>query len=317
MRQRIALILLCLLLAGCGSQAAEEPARRTVFAMDTVMNLAAYGDRAEDALDAAEAELHRLDALLARGDENSAVYALNHGTATPDPELSGLVDEACEVAAATDGAFDPYLGAVLDLWGFGSGAGEHRVPAQEELAAAPPLLDLGGIAKGLAGEYVRDVFEAYHVTGAVADLGGDVALCGSKPGRAPWRVAVRDPADGSAYLGVLETAGGVYAATSGVYERYFEQDGARYHHIIDPRTGRPADSGVVSATVVCESGVWADALATACCVLGADGALALRARLADTAAFDLILVTEDGRVLCACEGFTGETGNGYTYETIT
>lgn len=315
MRKRIVLILLCLLLAGCGEQTAAEPVRRTVFAMDTVMNLAAYGDGAADALDAAEAELYRLDALLARGSEGSAVYAYNHGGGT-DAELAALLDEAEEIAAATDGAFDPYLGAVLDLWGFGSGAGEHRVPTEAELAAAPRLLDLGGVAKGLSGEYVRDILEAYHVTGAVIDLGGDVALLGAKPDGATWRVAVKDPVDGGAYLGVLATAGGVYAATSGVYERYFEENGVRYHHILDPKTGYPAASGVVSATVVCESGVWADALATACCVLGADASLDLRARLADTAAFDLILVTEDGDVYYTCDGFTPETGNGYTYEKI-
>ena len=314
MKRLLFVLLPALFLVGCGKPP-EAPARRTVFAMDTVMNLAAYGGDAEAALDAAEAELRRLDALLARGEEGSAVYAYNRGAAA-DAELAALIGRAEEIAAATDGAFDPYLGAVLDLWGFGSGAGEHRVPARAELDAAARLLDLGGIAKGLAGESLRAVMEAYRVDGAALDLGGDVAVLGSKGDGSGWRVAVKDPAGAGAYLGVLETAGGVYAATSGVYERYFEANGVRYHHILDPKTGFPADSGVVSATVVCESGVWADALATACCVLGADASLQLRERLADTVRFDLILVTEGGEALYTCEGFTPETGNGYHYRRI-
>ena len=307
----LALTILCLTLVGCGGRAAA-PLTRTVYAMDTVMTLTVYGG-GEAALDAAEAELYRLDALLARGIETSAVYRLNHGTATPDPELSGLLDETGTIAAATDGAFDAYLGAVLDLWGFGSGAGEHRVPAADELAAAPALLDLGGVAKGYAGQRVRELLRENGAEGAVVDLGGDVALLGGKPDGSPWRVAVKDPAGGSAYLGVLETDGGVYAATSGVYERYFEENGVRYHHIIDPHTGCPADSGVVSATVLCADGVWADALATACCVLGAEASLALRAELAGRMPFELILVTDGGEVLYTCGGFEPGAGLGYRY----
>lgn len=317
MRKRVFIILLCCLiaLAGCGNRSDEAPHTRTVFAMDTVMNLTAYGKNDDKALSAAEQELYRLDALLARGDEGSAVYAYNHGETSDDAAFEALLAEAERISDATDGAFDPYLGGVLDLWGFGSGAGEHRVPAAAELAAAPRLLDLGGVAKGYAGERVREVFADNGVASAVIDLGGDVALLGQKPDGSDWRVAIKDPADAGAYLGILETAGDVYVATSGVYERYFEENGARYHHIIDPKTGRPADSDLVSATVICADGVWADALATACCVVGADGALELREIVAEALSIDLILVTNDGRVLCTCEGFTPET-NGYTYEQV-
>jgi len=313
-KRLLALLLLCLLLAGCGTRPDGAPRRRTVFAMDTVMDLAVYGASDESALDAAEAELHRLDALLARGAAGSAVYAYNHGEPADDETLAALLETAETIRTETGGAFDPYLGGVLDLWGFGSGAGEHRVPSDAELAAAPRLLDLGGVAKGLAGERVRAILSEYGAAGAAIDLGGDVALLGAKPDGSAWRVAVKDPADGGAYLGILETAGDVYVATSGVYERYFEQDGARYHHILDPKTGRPAESGVVSATVVCADGVWADALATAVCVAGADEALAWRGRL--PVAFDLILVTADGRALYTCEGFTPESGNGYLCERV-
>lgn len=334
----VLLLLSSLFLAACGKPAerpADETAHsRTVFAMDTVMNLTVYGGDGEAALDAAEAELYRLDALLSRGTEGSAVYALNHEGTVVDAAVAELIGVCAEISQATNGAFDPTIAPLLELWGFGSGAGEHRVPTQAEIDAAlasvgeknihrdgeqvvldlPAQIDFGGVAKGLSGERLRDVWAAYHVTGAAADLGGDVTLLGSKPNGTPWRVAVKDPANTGAYLGILDTTGNVYVATSGVYERYFEQDGARYHHILDPKTGRPADSGVVSATVVCESGVWADALATACCVLGVDGSLALRGRT--PVDFDLILVTDDGRALYTCEGFTPTAGNVYTYQSV-
>ena len=307
------MLIFCLLLPGCG--VANTGLTSMVFAMDTVMNLTTYGRGGRAALSDAEEELYRLEALLARGVEGSAVYVYNHEGRVEGGELQTLLARAERISEATAGAFDVRLGGVLDLWGFGSGAGEYHVPTEEELSGAPPLLDLGGIAKGYAGERLFEIMEDRGVLAAVLDLGGDVALWGEKP-EEPWVVAIRDPAPGMEYLGVLETAGGRFVMTSGVYERYFEENGVQYHHVFDPRTRRPADSGLVSVTVVCESGVWADALATACCVMGAERSLALRESLADTIAFDLILVDGEGNVRYTCEGFTPEPGNGYVYEKV-
>ena len=334
-KRAFVLIFICLLLAGCGKRPDETPHRRTVFAMDTVMNLTVYGENGDKALDAAEQDLRRLDALLARGAETSAVHTLNQYGFAEDEETAALLEKAGEISAATGGAFDATLGKVLDLWGFGSGAGDYRVPPDAELDAALAAVgmervfvdgeeirlaaftevDLGGIVKGYACERMFDRMKENGVVTAVFDLGGDVALWGGKSD-GPWRVAIKDPEDEGAFLGILETDGGRFIMTSGVYERYFEENGARYHHILDPKTGRPADSDLVSATVVCQNGIWADALATACCVVGADGALALRERLADTMPFDLILITDDARALYTCEGFAPETNNGYAYEKV-
>lgn len=324
-------IICTFLLAGCGKQpTADEPLRRTVLAMDTVMNLAVYGG-SEDDLQNAEDEIKLLDAALARTKPDSAVYALNQTGSVRDATLAELCARANDISAETGGAFDVTVAPVLSLWGFGENAESRRVPDADALSEAlshvgyesltlsdggatvnlapPARADFGGIAKGYAAEKLLGLLE--HTNGAVLDLGGDVALHGTKPDGSKWRVAVKDPADAGRYLGVLE-ATDVCVMTSGVYERYFEENGVRYHHIIDPRTGYPADSGVVSATVICADGVRADALATACCVLGAEGALALR----DASDFDLILVTDDARVLYTCEEFTPEAGNGYTYEYI-
>ncbi len=330
----ILLLISALFLAACGKAEESEPARRTVFAMDTVMNLTVYGKDGGKALDAAEAELQRLDALLARGVEGSAVYALNHDGTVIDATVANLIDVCGTLSQATDGAFDPTIAPLLELWGFGSGAGEHRVPTQAEIDAAladvgdehvhrdgnqvvldlPTQIDFGGVAKGEAGVRAIQTLEKNGIKSAVLDLGGDVALLGSKPDGSNWRVAVKDPADASVYLGILETPGDVFVMTSGVYERWFEENGVRYHHILDPKTGYPADSGVVSATVICKDGWCADMLATACCVAGTEWALVWRAE--GIVEFDLILVMEDGRVLYTCDGFTPQPGNGYEYQQV-
>ena len=284
----IIILALNLLLTGCGDgSAAEMGHSHMMLAMGTVINLTAYGEDGKAALLDAERELDRLDELLARGVEGSAVYVYNHTGSTEDEELSRLIARA----------------------------EEYHVPTAEELSAAPRLLDLGGIAKGYAGERMFRCMVENSVGAAVFDLGGDVALWGDKPGEA-WRVAIKDPASSMDYLGVLETAGDRFVMTSGVYERYFEENGVQYHHVIDPQTRLPAESGLVSVTVVCENGVWADALATACCVMGAEKTLALRESLAETMPFDLILVDLDGRVLYTCEGFTPEPGTAYIYEKL-
>lgn len=318
------LLILALPLAACGAERSET---RTVYAMDTVMNLTVYGRNTAAALDEAERELHTLDtAVLSRTADSSALYRLNaaQGAAVgyaADDALPALIRTALAVSDATGGAFDPTLAPVLDAWGFTKD--ERRVPSADELAAllartgtdkvqveetadgcAVTLadgaqLDLGGIAKGYAADLLHAQLTAAGIASAALDLGGDVCVIGKKADGSDWRIAVKDPADTERYLGVL-TASDAFIVTSGIYERFFEENGARYHHIIDPATGRPAESGLVSVTVVCENGAWADALSTACFVLGKDGAMALRASLAaQGTAFDLILVTDDG-----CVGYT-------------
>ena len=240
-----------------------------------------------------------------------------------------------------DRAFDPTLAPVLDAWGFTKD--ERRVPSADELKELlshtgcgkvalektadgwtvtlldGAQLDLGGIAKGYAADLLRAQLEKEGVTSATLDLGGDVFVMGRKTDGSDWRIAVKDPADTESYLGVVSAAD-KFIVTSGVYERYFEENGVRYHHILDPKTGCPAESGLVSVTVLCKNGAWADALSTACFVLGTDKALALRDGLAaQGVAFELVFVTDDGRVLYTgglAAAFTPNEESGYTYESL-
>ena len=348
-RELTALLLTLALLptlAACGEEGAAGETR-TVYAMDTVMNLTVYGEKAASALENAEKELHTLDeSVLSRTAEGSELFALNAANgetvsyAADDP-LPQLIETALAISEATGGAFDPTLAPVLDAWGFTKDT--RRVPPAEELAALlahtgrgkvalektaegesvtlldGAQLDLGGIAKGYAADLLRAQLEKEGVASAALDLGGDVFVMGKKSDGSDWRIAVKDPGDTESYLGIV-AASDAFIVTSGVYERYFEENGVRYHHILDPRTGCPAESGLVSVTVVCKNGAWADALSTACFVLGTDKALALHDELAAQGnGFELILVTDDGRVLYTgglAAAFTPNEESGYTYESL-
>ena len=151
------------------------------------------------------------------------------------------------------------------------------------------------------------------VKSAWLSLGGNVCAIGTKPAGSPWRIAVQNPADENDYVGVVEISDAC-AVTSGGYQRYFEENGKKYHHIIDPATGKPAESGLTSVTIICKDGTKADALSTALYVMGLDDALAYWKTQDD---FEVIFVTEEGEVV-ATEGlkasftFDGK-GNDYTY----
>ena len=331
----LAALLLCSLTA-CGKT--EEPARQDIFAMDTYMSLVAYGEDGQEALAAAAREINRLEQELSRTVSTSYIYKLNeNGSAAVSEETANLLKAAMDYSAATGGLFDMTVAPLVSLWGITTDS--PRVPSRSEIDALLPLVgsdhvhldgqtvtldagcavDLGGIAKGYAADLLRAQLEKEGVTSATLDLGGDVFVMGRKTDGSDWRIAVKDPADTESYLGVVSAAD-KFIVTSGVYERYFEENGVRYHHILDPKTGCPAESGLVSVTVLCENGAWADALSTACFVLGPDGALALRDDLADQGTdFELILVTDDGRVLYTdglADAFTPNDESGYTYEAL-
>lgn len=309
-----ALLAPVVLLAGCGGAAATS-ADRTVFAMDTVMSLRVYGGR--ETLDAAEAVIRDLEGKLSVTDPDSEIYAVNRdGAGAVSPDTAALLARALSLCAETGGALDLSIYPVSLAWGFTSG--EYDVPGREDLdallesvdytrvaldteagtaALAPGMkIDLGAVAKGYAGDRLAEVLQARGVTSALLDLGGNVVAIGAKPEGAPWRVGVQDPT-GDGLAGVLEVVSKT-VVTSGGYERYFERDGVRYWHILDPATGEPARSGLSSVTVVGTEGVFCDACSTALFVLGLEKAAEFwRAR----EGFELVLI-DDGGNLFVTEG---------------
>ena len=331
MRKRILPLLLALvMLAGCGqaapnetqgtagpTQAQEIPSSsREVFAMDTYMTITCYGENCEEALDAAEAEILRLDDLLSVGKENSEISIINAtggGSLSEDSRI--MVEKSLELFEETGGAFDITVYPLMQLWGFTTD--DFAVPTTEELAqtltdtGAEKLtyadgtlnlgqasgIDLGGIAKGYTSGRLMEIFAEYDLAAGIVSLGGNVQCYRTKPNGSPWRCGIQDPyaADGgSTLMGILEVADQA-VITSGAYERYFEgEDGNLYHHILDPETGMPADSGLISVTIVSDSGMLADGLSTACYVMGLEDAAAYWRAHSDE--FDMILMNEDGEV---------------------
>ena len=289
MKKRIlALLLLAALLTGCAPQ---SPAEKTVFCMDTVMDLRIWGREAEKAAQVLEEALLDLDRTWNASSPASALAALEAGEPVSE-EVQSVLDRALALKARTGGAFDPQLYAVTEAWGFFSG--DYRVPSQAEIAStlAVKKYDLGGVIKGYAGEKLVSLLSGLDVDRAVLNLGGNVQTYGSKPEGEPWVVALQDPRDQGREL-TVQVTGAMAVVTSGDYQRYFEVDGVRYHHIMDPKTGCPADSGVASVTVICADGMTADALSTALFVLGLEAGADLWRESRD---FEAVFLLTDGSV---------------------
>lgn len=320
MKKASALILAAvLLLTGCSakgsseSSSVDEKYSGSVFAMDTFITVTAYGANGEQGIEAAKSEITRLEKLWSVTDEGSEIYALDHSggkEVTICPETAELIYYAKDMYSQTDGALDITLYPVLRAWGFTTG--EYRVPDDDEIsellthkgveyinlngesASLPEEceIDLGAVAKGCAGDKAAEALKKQGVTSALLDLGGNIQTVGdTKPDGTKWNVGIRDPF-GDGIIGTLEI-GECAVITSGGYERFFDQDGVTYTHILDPETGRPAESGLVSATAVGREGRRCDALSTSLYVMGLEKAEGYWRSCDD---FDMILITDDGKV---------------------
>ena len=325
-----------------GDVSSQEPVSRDFFAMDTYMTVQAYGDGAEEATEAAEDEVYRLDAMFSTGDPESEISGLNSkGGAVLSEEAGALVERGLELYDETGKNFDIAVDPVMKAWGFTDK--NYRVPSEKELEELLPLtdadevsfaesddadgvevsfgkkgmaIDLGGIAKGYTSSRIMEIYKEHGISSGLVSLGGNVQVLGTKPDGSKWKVAVQDPgsksaddaeADAAEYMGVLEAAD-TAVITSGAYERNFTQNGKFYHHIIDPATGYPADSGLRSVTIVSADGTLADALATSLYIMGKDKALDYWRDHSDE--FGCILMDDDGELFV-----TKDLENDFTSDT--
>ena len=257
----------------------NQKCQKQLFAMDTYMEFTAYGKNNEKAVDAAIEEVQKLDAMLSAENSKSEVYALNEqGNLQATDDLAELILRGKEIYQETDGLFDDTIYPVMKLWGFPTG--NYHVPTaaevQKKLAlvdgnkveiqtrdsdekgrdskekanfvtlGADQQIDFGGIAKGYTSSRIMDIYKDNGITSGLVNLGGNVQALGTKTDGTKWKIAVQSPDDTEDYLGILSVQDKA-VITSGGYERYFEQDGVTYHHIIDPKTGYPAESACNSA----------------------------------------------------------------------
>lgn len=322
---------LLIFLSSCKSNSAHS---LSLFAMDTVMDFTVYGDQADKALSDIEEIITRYDTAFSPTREDSAMLTLNQaGGGTLSPLWSHVLTQAMDYCDRTDGAFDPVLGKLTALWD------KQKVPTEQELSAALSQsghdkltysagasechlsagaeFQLGGIVKGAASDAIYQKLVDDGVESAILSLGGNVIAFGTKPDGTPWTVGIRDP-DGNAsdYLGTVSVANR-FVVASGDYERYFEQDGIRYHHILDPKTGVPVQNDLRSVIIVSNNGALADAYSTALFVMGSEKALDFWREQTETGEydFDVILILRDKRIIVT-EGLSSFTlsNGGYRYE---
>ena len=290
----LALLMVCLLLGGC---AQEKKKSQTVFAMDTVMELTVWGDDSAQAVQELETLIADLEEKWSAQGDVAMLSALNEGD-MPQAEMDrAFVEQVQALSSRTGGAFDPQLYSLMALWGFPTK--QYRVPTEIEIAQAMEVRhwDLGGAVKGYAGDLAVETLKEMDVDRAILNLGGNIQTYGSKADGTPWSIGIQNPKGGQ-HLGVVAVKGTMAVVTSGDYQRYFEQDGIRYHHILDPKTGSPAKSGLASVTVICKNGLTADALSTALFVMGLEEAAKFWQESDD---FEAVFVTAEGAIF-ATEG---------------
>ncbi len=288
-----------------------------MFAMDTFIDLKAQGENGEKALLEAEKEINRLEKLFSPTIEQSEIFAINQyaakQTVTVSKDTFDLIEKAKEYCNITEGAFDITIAPVVKAWGFTEEV--KRVPSDEEIQQKLQLvdnnklhidkqnstvylenenmsIDLGGIAKGYASNKVNEILKKNGVSSAVISLGGNVSVTGKRPDGTKWRIAVQDPMNSEGYVGILNVED-TSVITSGVYQRFFEQNGKKYHHIIDTKTGKPTQNGLLSVTIVCDNGAMADALSTSVMVAGLQKGSELWRKLDN---FGMIVITDSNEM---------------------
>lgn len=313
-----------LYLAGFAPESREEPEdyggfrSGITYAMNTVIEQKWYGESADTVYTGMETKIREIESVLSLHLSQSEIAAINENAGVQPVEVSqrtfDLLQRAKELSEQSDGAFDITIAPVVELWGITS---DHpHVPTDEELAQAMALMgledlvldeeactayltrpgmaiDLGGIAKGWTADQLREYARELGAERGYVSLGGNLMIIGERPDGDPFKFGLRDPqGDASTYLGTVTLEDGCTMATTGGYERYFEEDGIRYHHVLDPGTGYPADSDLLSVAVISKDGTLADYLSTTLFVQGLEAAKAA----AGSEDYALVMVDQENNV---------------------
>lgn len=290
-----AMAMVLLLFGGCSAEKELPKLSEVGFYLDTVITLTAYTEDAQILKDAME-ECGRYEQMLSRTIEGSDVWRINHADGVPvevSDDTAAILRCAEKISEKSSGAFDITIAPASMLWDFTSGKAE--LPDTEALAAAAALvdyskvqlegntvtlpegmmIDLGGIAKGYIADKVKAYLEERGVEHAILSFGGNIVAIGKKPDGKDWKVGIQDiDKPTGEYMLVVANRGGS-TVTSGIYERGFEVDSLRYHHLLNPKTGWPEQNELASVTILSESSMEGDALATAAFILGKEKGLEL------------------------------------------
>lgn len=307
------------------------------FCMGTIINQKVYGENAKIAAIEVEDEIKRLEGLMSFFLESSEVSKLNKGAGQYEVELSDevlfVLNKAKYYSEICQGSFDITIAPIARLWGIFTS--REKIPSQEEINEALKLIghnylsinndlktskleksgqcvDLGAIAKGYAADRAIEIYKQHGVESAFVNLGGNVAVLGNKPNGDSFRVGIQNPLlERGQCLGTVNAANKT-VVTSGDYVRYFEKDNKKYHHILDPRTGYPAESSLISTTIVSKESIDADALSTAIFILGLEAGIKLIDSQED---MEAIFITKDKKIYVTKglkEDFTFFKTDGFT-----
>lgn len=314
------------------------PISKTYFIFDTVVSIRIYDSRASERhFNDIETLLNDIDGKISRTLETSEIYQVNANSGKApvkvSPETFQLVATALDYAKRTDGKFNPAIGNLVTLWNIGHE--EAKVPDQELIEQARELsdyqliemneasseiylkkegmaIDLGSIGKGYAADAVYAYLEEQGFNSAIIDLGGNIYAMGRKPDNKLWKIGIQDPEkERGNKVGMIQVEDKTIV-TSGIYERYFIEDGKVYQHILDPDTGYPVDNEISSVSIVTKHSTDADALSTTLFLLGIEDGLKFIENMPDTEA---LYITKD-KQLYATSGFKAllnKTNDSYTY----
>jgi len=316
-------VALAIILLGCSSaeSAVKTMKTSTIFAMDTVMELEIAGD--EELLSKAEEKIRDLESRLSVTNDNSEISSLNRNKEAYVSGDTGLImSRALSICDETNGALDISIYPVLKEWGFTTGkykvpddtritellkevdynkinmvSGEEDKENKNDILVQIPEnmeVDLGSVVKGYTSTMLYDFFTENGVKSGLINLGGNVQCIGNKLNGEMWNIAIKSPYLDSktGIIGVLK-ASDEAVITSGGYERYFEEDGKIYHHIIDPSTGKPADNGLSSVTIIGKDGLKCDGYSTSLYIMGLDKAIEF---WKDKGDFEAIFISDEGSI---------------------
>jgi len=310
------LVIFFTIFTGCYSPISPKdvtPISKTALLLNTVVKITVY-DKQDEALIADCFTLcEQYEQIFSRTSEESELYKLNKsGSAEVSDDLLCVIKLALSYCEKSKGAFDITVGVLSDMYAFGTESA--AVPTTQEidlqlshigydnieisgntitLKDSQAKIDLGAIAKGYIADRLADFLKENGVTSAIIDLGGNVLCIGSKPGGSDYLVGIQYPFEDKSHIITTVSVSDMSVVTSGIYERYFEQDGVLYHHILNPKTGYPFDSSLLSVTIFAESSAVADGLSTVCFALGKDAGMQL---IDDTEGVYAIFVTDDFKV---------------------
>lgn len=313
----------------------SEASESEIFALDTAITLKVYGSKRDEVLKKLEDKINELDDMLSTGKETSEVSRLNRGgEAVLSPTMANLVKRSLDIYKKTDGLFDITIYPLMELWGFPTK--NYRVPSEKEIEEKLKLvgsdkidfneetrkisfknkgmeIDFGGIGKGYITDELVKILTDEKVESAIINLGGNVFGFRKKPDGSLWNIAIRDPNEPDKYMAAIRLEDSA-VITSGGYERYFEENGIIYHHILDPRTGKPSESGLKSVSIISKDGTLADALSTSLFIMGEEKAIGYWKENGSN--FDILLMTKDNRLLVSAGIKDKVISDNYKIEVI-